>query len=444
MLTLGMLLALAGGESASAAPPPTFEAPIVLNPARQRPAPLAPRALLGTPEGAGGGIPTNCEYFDDFSSYSLTDMTNPPLSLSPLSGQLNPDGQPWSTQDFFGIADAATMTAAGSTHPQGLPPHGLLTPAFAVSARGTVSTPRNTSLGIAAEVRHREFFPILNEPVLISQDIYVSSPNASPRTTTWWSPLSFAEGTIYDRIFFGGSNLTGELAGFGDASGVMNRFLSLGRSPNGQGVLFYGSALTPVLRVPTNSWFTLMVHMSTTGYSVWVKTAVTTTVVPPFLDPRLASGQIPTIDGDPVGWVNTYPGFEDNVLTANVREGIGFATSAAGETVPLLGEFFQAPIFSSATFDGIQYGWGFDDPLNANFQPSDVFFANYCVSGVNPQTLCTADLNGDGVVNGGDITILLNVFGNPFEGFGPNDLNADGVINGADISAILNQFGPCT
>lgn len=49
-----------------------------------------------------------------------------------------------------------------------------------------------------------------------------------------------------------------------------------------------------------------------------------------------------------------------------------------------------------------------------------------------------ADLNDDGVVNGGDISVILNQFGGP----GDADLNGDGVVNGADISVVLNAFGP--
>lgn len=429
-------------EALAAAPSPTSEAPIILQPTAHRP--MRGRPGRAVTEGAATGIPVSCTFFDGFGTYTLTDLTAAPGSLIPLDGQINPASMPWSSETFFGVADADIMTAAGATAPVGAPLHGLATPTFVVSARGTLATPRNTALGIAGAVRIGSFFPILNDPVVISQDVYISSPSSQPQTTTWWSPLSFVEGTIYDRIFFGGSNLPGELAGFANGQGVTDRFLSLGRSVDGQSVVFYGSAVSPLLRVPTNSWFTIMVHMSNAGYSVWVKTGVTSAVQPPFLDPRMASGQIPPIDGDPVGWVNTYPGRDDDVLTPTVREGVGLARTALGEAVPLLGEFAQAPIFSSATVDGIQYGWGFDDPTNGLFQPSDVFFANFCLSGTSTTSLCTADLNNDSVVNSQDISIILNVFGDPFQAFGPNDLNLDGVIDGGDISIILNQFGPCT
>ncbi|RMH24979.1 MAG: hypothetical protein D6693_09430 [Planctomycetota bacterium] len=47
------------------------------------------------------------------------------------------------------------------------------------------------------------------------------------------------------------------------------------------------------------------------------------------------------------------------------------------------------------------------------------------------------DLNGDGRVNGADITFVLNVFGAIAN---LADLNGDGVVNGPDISLILNAW----
>jgi hypothetical protein len=48
-----------------------------------------------------------------------------------------------------------------------------------------------------------------------------------------------------------------------------------------------------------------------------------------------------------------------------------------------------------------------------------------------------ADLNGDGVVNGADLGILLAAWG----GSGPGDLNGDGTINGADLGILLANWG---
>jgi hypothetical protein len=48
-----------------------------------------------------------------------------------------------------------------------------------------------------------------------------------------------------------------------------------------------------------------------------------------------------------------------------------------------------------------------------------------------------ADLNGDGVVNGADLGILLGGWNQP----GVTDLNGDGVTNGADLGVLLGSWG---
>jgi len=53
-------------------------------------------------------------------------------------------------------------------------------------------------------------------------------------------------------------------------------------------------------------------------------------------------------------------------------------------------------------------------------------------------TPAIADLNGDGLVNGADLSILLGAFGGP----GPGDLNGDGVVDGADLAILLGAWTP--
>ena len=47
------------------------------------------------------------------------------------------------------------------------------------------------------------------------------------------------------------------------------------------------------------------------------------------------------------------------------------------------------------------------------------------------------DLDGNGVVNGADLAILLGAWGTA----GPGDLNNDGVVNGADLAVLLGNWG---
>lgn len=52
---------------------------------------------------------------------------------------------------------------------------------------------------------------------------------------------------------------------------------------------------------------------------------------------------------------------------------------------------------------------------------------------------CAADLNGDGIVNGADLGMLLAGWG----AAGAADLNASGSVDGADLGLLLAAWGPC-
>lgn len=55
------------------------------------------------------------------------------------------------------------------------------------------------------------------------------------------------------------------------------------------------------------------------------------------------------------------------------------------------------------------------------------------------RTVCTGDLNSDGVVNGLDLGLMLGAWSEP----GPTDLNGDGVTNGLDLGLMLGNWGLC-
>jgi len=54
---------------------------------------------------------------------------------------------------------------------------------------------------------------------------------------------------------------------------------------------------------------------------------------------------------------------------------------------------------------------------------------------------CIADFNGDNIVNGADLALLLGLWG-PSVDF-VADLNCDGIVNGADLAILLGNWGPC-
>lgn len=66
----------------------------------------------------------------------------------------------------------------------------------------------------------------------------------------------------------------------------------------------------------------------------------------------------------------------------------------------------------------------------------------YLISGAPTICDCMADLSGDGVVNGGDLGLLLSAWGATLP-TGVGDVDHDGVVNGADMALLLGSWGPC-
>lgn len=54
---------------------------------------------------------------------------------------------------------------------------------------------------------------------------------------------------------------------------------------------------------------------------------------------------------------------------------------------------------------------------------------------------CGGDINGDGVVNGADLSVLIGSFGAVVAPGTSGDINGDGVVNGADLSVVIGSFG---
>jgi hypothetical protein len=66
----------------------------------------------------------------------------------------------------------------------------------------------------------------------------------------------------------------------------------------------------------------------------------------------------------------------------------------------------------------------------------------FFISGTPTICDCLADLNGDGLVSGGDLGLLLNAWGLTAP-TGAGDVNHDGQVDGADLALMLNSWGPC-
>lgn len=444
------VFALLFSASAASADPLTTVTPIGDN--APRPAQARTSANPAGIEG-GGSILTP---IDDFSGYIKTDYTNPPDSMIPLSEQVNPSGYEIAADPWVGAATLAIMQAAGAAHPVGESPAFGAIQCFMAMARATGLDEPNTSFALAANYRMPLLRVEAQAPVMIVQDIYLSSDDGAPRTSLWWSPVVFG-GSSQGRMFFGGEGFTtpSTLNFATNEQGVLDRFAELGPVPNTGNVgQFFASAIHPDLPPPVNEWFTYMTHMSvdpngdltTLGYSTWVKTPATVAADPPLIDPRMASGQIAAPDGDPAGWVNIYPGREDDPTTPEVVEGIGFAGNVADQPADTSRHLQQSPPLNDyqnpelRDFNGVQYGEG-SDPNETDFVPDDYFFGPLRVMGEPPEPTCAGDLNVDGAVNGVDLAQVLAGWGSTT--LPALDLNGDGVVNGADLATLLANWGPC-
>ena len=60
-----------------------------------------------------------------------------------------------------------------------------------------------------------------------------------------------------------------------------------------------------------------------------------------------------------------------------------------------------------------------------------------CLAPVPP---CPADLDGDGVVGGGDLGLMLSAWGSAEQ---QSDMDGDGVTSGGDLGLLLSAWGPC-
>jgi hypothetical protein len=69
-----------------------------------------------------------------------------------------------------------------------------------------------------------------------------------------------------------------------------------------------------------------------------------------------------------------------------------------------------------------------------------LFLATGCAHEIIAER-CPGDLNGDGIVDGGDLLILLSAWG-PNPGH-PADLNGDGTVDGGDLLILLSAWGEC-
>ncbi len=112
---------------------------------------------------------------------------------------------------------------------------------------------------------------------------------------------------------------------------------------------------------------------------------------------------------------------------------------------PLVGGFatFNWPIPSDpAMLDQVVYmQWRIEDPSAAGGIALSAIARLQLFGSINPPPGCPGDANGDNLVNGADLSVLLAGFGSAVTPGASGDLNHDGLVNGADLSVLLGTFG---
>jgi hypothetical protein len=79
---------------------------------------------------------------------------------------------------------------------------------------------------------------------------------------------------------------------------------------------------------------------------------------------------------------------------------------------------------------------GFTSGTGSAWANHDVIYWEY----TDYAPVCIGDFNGDGEVDGADLTILLASWGSDLDAF---DLNGDDTVDGQDLGILLGRWGPC-
>ncbi len=71
--------------------------------------------------------------------------------------------------------------------------------------------------------------------------------------------------------------------------------------------------------------------------------------------------------------------------------------------------------------------------------PDDIYAGNLLLMADNGYAIICGDVNQDGIVDGGDMSVIENDTNNAASGYLPDDCNGDGVIDGSDMAIVENN-----
>jgi hypothetical protein len=131
----------------------------------------------------------------------------------------------------------------------------------------------------------------------------------------------------------------------------------------------------------------------------------------------------------------------------------GFSADCNMNGLPDECELTQSPELdcnSNGQFDSCELEDGSASDCNGNGRPDTCDVADGSSADVNSNDVpdecerfpCPADLNGDRLVNGADLAIVLAFWG-PVGVYPPADVDGDGLVAGPDLAIILGTWGLC-
>ena len=126
------------------------------------------------------------------------------------------------------------------------------------------------------------------------------------------------------------------------------------------------------------------------------------------------------------------------------REGTGFAEiefgNTTGQSLNVTANLRVPPgsPVCAVTRNGASIGFTYNSTLGKVTVDTTISGAGVTL---RVATTLAADANGDGAVNGADLSVLLSTFGTAQPAGTNGDLNGDGFVNGADLSVLLSGFG---
>lgn len=182
-------------------------------------------------------------------------------------------------------------------------------------------------------------------------------------------------------------------------------------------------------------------HSANNTFSVTVKSSVSLVMYVTIREDDNASGTIDVANGDDE-WESTEVIIQPGVQAYNVPYGSFVLTSeGSGDE---LQDFNSTPRMAFL----LNFETRSTAPGGLLTTPTTIYL-DHVGFFAGPQTPppppgCAADVNGDQLVNGSDLSVLLSQFGQSVPSGTGADINADGSVNGSDLSVLLAEFGlPC-